>query len=1390
MSDASLPSPTPTVVGRRRPWLRRVLLLLGGLGLLLLAAPLYAGKLLAPFLVSTLEERLGARAELDGVSFAWPARLTVRGLELRDAAGAPLASLDALEGALELGPLLSGELRATLDVRYPELHLARAADGRWNFESALAHALAGADTREETPPDAGAELPRVALALTLTDGHLIVHGVGGDTTLADIECSLALDGLDRPAPYGLSFGVRGPNGPAGRVELAGEFTAALRGKLEPSGLAARARLALEEIDLAAFAPAAELLFPLEGLRGRAGGTLELALGEGLALEGTSDLALSGIELVGPLSGGEPTRIAEVRLSGTATQQGEGAGTQRFELAAERFLTLTYAGESNVPAAGAGSLAGELTVSGDLGRLVELARAWVPLQAGVLVQGRLEQRLELGARFADRAPTAATLTLGGGLTGLAARDAGGRSLDLSNLAEVTLALEAEADLVAGTLRAPKIALAAGPVSFEGHLEARGVTLALDPAALVLTDAAFDLGADLEALRTTLAQLVPLEEGAFGGKVRALGTLRGAAAGDFVLDMGLEARALALVGMRLASCDGRLTATRTPGGALTGGGHLGFGASHFVLAEGTLALPGAELTLELAEDASGVGRHRLVLASADDALALNLTADSTRNGANLGLAGALALDGDVARLAALAEPLVAAQPGLAGALRGTGEFRVELAESAPRAAGLTLGLELDDLRADGADGKPLALEALARTKLALEADWDAGTQRAELKRLALSAGGLELTGQAVVAGLAPGSGFAPAALEITGGKLRLALELERLGAELARVVDLGGVGFGGSALELELDLEAREGRAEARGKLAAERLRLTQTEGAAREFAPLTADFDLGFDLALASLHVRTARFVAGGAEAELAGTLNELADPAHTRGTMTLAVSAELGRLLGELGLEDETSGRKTSGRLTGEFKLDGDQGAFEIDGTSTLADFRLELAPTAEGEEPFVVSEERIALTLGAGVTLPAVDVVLEKLALDSGLARGGARGTIKNLAAFGREEVLFEGLTGEFVYVPDRLGAVLAPFLPGKLSGAEEQRLTLVFDGRASEFSLERVLASSTARVDLGLGTFVRPEVALDGRVTVEARDGKAFLSGALGANGGTLALDGELDLAPEKPVSHLKINAKDVKANSGLAPLLALAHPAFAASSLTTGTLEGVLGLTLDVTYEGPLSLDGLAQGWDSLPKEPISGSGSLSLSGAGLRGSPLLAALAEFGVDVEKDLELRPIDFTIKKGRLAYARPWTWTIGGAETSFTGSVGLDQTLALDWNLPITPELVQKYDFLAALAGEKISVPIRGTALAPRLDTKELLKDLAAKAAKKALTDRLGLGGGDSATGDDPDSLLKQADELWTKGKKAEAAKIYTRLKEDYKLSLTYALNKDRIKDRAKFKE
>src|SRR5262249_24587760 len=129
-TEATSPSTTRRVRGLR--WRRRALLALLFLVLFLLILPFAAGPLLRGWLVSALEDRLAARVELQTVEFSWPAKLHLQRLVLHEEDGRPLASVDDVRASVEVLPLLTGALHADVAIAFPELHVARDPDGRWN----------------------------------------------------------------------------------------------------------------------------------------------------------------------------------------------------------------------------------------------------------------------------------------------------------------------------------------------------------------------------------------------------------------------------------------------------------------------------------------------------------------------------------------------------------------------------------------------------------------------------------------------------------------------------------------------------------------------------------------------------------------------------------------------------------------------------------------------------------------------------------------------------------------------------------------------------------------------------------------------------------------------------------------------------------------------------------------------------------------------------------------------------------------------------------------------------------------------------------------------------------------------------------------------------------
>jgi hypothetical protein len=312
------------------------------------------------------------------------------------------------------------------------------------------------------------------------------------------------------------------------------------------------------------------------------------------------------------------------------------------------------------------------------------------------------------------------------------------------------------------------------------------------------------------------------------------------------------------------------------------------------------------------------------------------------------------------------------------------------------------------------------------------------------------------------------------------------------------------------------------------------------------------------------------------------------------------------------------------------------------------------------------------------------------------------------------------------------------------------------------------------------------RAAVALAGdRLIVDT--GFEGFGGALALTG-SLPLEGRADAAP----AEVRLGLDDVAANAALSDLLALFHPALAGVRQLQGELGGRVTCELELAYDAPFDTELLAGGWDALPKEPIRGRGRLAIDGAFLSGTELVdriaGALGEDGA-----LGLRPIEVTIDGGRLRYDEPWSWTIADVEATFAGSVGLDRTLDLELAVPVSDELVRRRSFLEPLRGETLRVPVRGTVNSPQVDLEGALSRAGATAIERELggllerelgvrVDEL-LGGGDSI--ENPADLLERADSLWDEGLRDEAGRLYRRIREEHRVTLLYALNKDRIKAR-----
>ena len=287
--------------------------------------------------------------------------------------------------------------------------------------------------------------------------------------------------------------------------------------------------------------------------------------------------------------------------------------------------------------------------------------------------------------------------------------------------------------------------------------------------------------------------------------------------------------------------------------------------------------------------------------------------------------------------------------------------------------------------------------------------------------------------------------------------------------------------------------------------------------------------------------------------------------------------------------------------------------------------------------------------------------------------------------------------------------------------------------------------------------------------------------------------ARDGEVraDLWAD-PELRVDVRLDGASLDVTLAPLVARLHPA-----VPTPTRAALGGGALG-RVDARVSLRGASpERWS----DPMAwtGGGSVTLREVDLGRSPLvtsmldglgvsalLPAIERAGGETARVEATRPLDWSLRDGRVTYSGPWTWTISGAETTFTGSVGLDRTLDLRWNVPVDAALAGSKEALRWFEGETLFVGLGGTLARPALDVDGAVAELVDRAAAgglgRVIERELGLGGGGGAS---PAALLREADRRWSEGDREGAVPIYRRIRKDFPLSPTYLLNRDRIKAR-----
>ncbi len=1432
----------------RRPWLKFAVLGVLVVVILLVAfAPAIAAPIVRSFATSAIEERTGGRATIDSLSLSWKGKVELGGVDVAESGGAPIARLDAASAKIDVMGALKGRYDFDVLLQGFELHLRQRPDGTWNVAEWMPPKEP--EATEEPPEDEQPEEPISAPrgAVKLANGRILVEALDGTTAIEGLELEAHLEPPGETSTWKAGFSATRDGRAAGSFLSEGVLERADT-SLDPASLRANGKLAIDGLPLVLLEPFlsagpsplhvrgdldAEVSLTGTADRGRFEGEVnatELTLhreaapgARALDLEEPKatlafaadvdmvrlDVALEKIAFESNLArgslSGKLENLAALNAMNATSEPNSGSAFHVRDLKGELWYrpekldallgttlaqTLSSAAEEHVgfdleahleppgtpstwkaalTSTQGGKPAGSLRSDGTLDRK---GAGWDPKELsanGSIVVERFPLALIQPFLASPTAPTELSGTLDArvGIEGDAKRSNLSGNVDVRDLAFRRVG---SAETQPFELVEPSLGL-----TFAAGLDTERLDVDLASMALQSSLAHGSLSGKLENLRA-LTEEKPRSsfrvrdlQGEFVYRPERVSALFGAA-----LPAGLESSAEESLRLELdanleppgTSSTWKALLTATQGGKPAG----------TLRSDGTLERKSAAWNPTELQANANLALEDFPLALAEPFLESQPTssAGSTRLSGALDLQAHLTGNAQEAKLEGRAS---------------VHELALRLASADPAKVRALIEPEVMLVFASKLDTKELDVEL---DKLEIQSDLLRGSVSGKLENL-----------RALAAPTAPG---AESALRIQDleGELRYRPEKldALLGTTLARTLSSAAEELVGFELEAELGPP---------GKTSTWKALVTATQGGEKA----------GTFRSEGSLERKSAGW-----------------DPDELTANGKLAVERfPLAMLQPFMTASMETAGAapELAGDLDADLSLSGDARSARLSGDINLRELVLHVAGAPESK-PIEVREPSITVSLALDVTTERLDVGLENLALESQLLRGTLKGRFENLRGLiepapeppEREPCRVSGLKGDFRYVPDRIGALLGPWLPVALSGAEEQLFVIELDGNlpvpkssalptaepaappSSSFS--ESISELKGSVTLGLGGFETTGIAgTGGELTATLADGGARWNANADANGGKLLLEGSTVIASlfdaqAESQTSFSMKAQEVGANSQLAPLLSTLHPAFAAVDTLKGAeISGLVNCALELGYDGPLAGPAISS-WEAFPKQRLQGKGTFSISSAKIQGSPFLGeVLGLFGVDMTKELTPRPLEFQIQNGRVSYVNPWTWTISGAETTFTGSVGLDKTLALSWNVPVTDSLVKKYAFLEFVRGQTIEVPIGGTVTRPKLELDETLKSLALQAAQKGLLEKLGgeIGGGDDGAGDlgdvlgigkkpeaeDPAKLLADADKLWDQGKKAEAAAIYRKIREEHKVSLVYTLNRDRIKKRAEYK-
>jgi hypothetical protein len=352
----------------------------------------------------------------------------------------------------------------------------------------------------------------------------------------------------------------------------------------------------------------------------------------------------------------------------------------------------------------------------------------------------------------------------------------------------------------------------------------------------------------------------------------------------------------------------------------------------------------------------------------------------------------------------------------------------------------------------------------------------------------------------------------------------------------------------------------------------------------------------------------------------------------------------------------------------------------------------------------------------------------IKQFELVSGILDGKISGEILNLM----KAPELKGIKLAFTYVPDKVGALLKPWLPSiQIKGKDKQPLSLEVDGKIQPGpDMIAAIKSILVKASMGLSEVTMMGISAQGKFDLNVGNERITSDNKLKVNGGTAELKMVVDLRNAAPTitpaiqSSIDTKADNVRLNQDMGFLLAMI-PLFKSSK---GSVDGFANANFHFDWKGAIDMPAIQKDWVGAVGSHTSGQGSIAVRELVISGSALLGEiLGKLSGDnsgiARGELKNSPITFA--NGRATY-KDMTLVLNNLQIIVNGWIQLDEKMDMVIKVPITKELAEQFKGIDSMVGQQVDVPMKGTVTSPNIEWTKTLGDLAKQNVKSDVKDKI----------------------------------------------------------------